>query len=191
MVPGLEQHTGILKKINEKSPYFTWEIPPNNTDPSINEVSIAQGFFTAEKYQAEVLINSATARDKFLRDFRFYLPEVDRAKIEEISNKLDDIKDEYLDKISTLQGTGTIDKIRVEIKLFFDYTNTYRNAVKRELYEAESIMRRGLKNHPLYKNKEVRKMINVDYPKALKSLSDQDNYLKKRIGEILNESPKK
>jgi hypothetical protein len=101
---------------------------------------------------------------------------------------LDEHKFDYIAKMDTLQGTGpSLKKLRVEIKLFFDYTNTYRNAVKRELCEAESIMRKGLKKHPSFKDKEFRKMFNVDYPKAVKSLYDQDNYLKKRIGEILNE----
>lgn len=188
MVPVFDGYCSLLKKISDKTDYFTWEIPQNNTNPAINKGSVAEGFFTAVKYQANVLINSTTGRDEFLRELRLYLPPEEWEKIEAISNRLDEHKFDYIAKMDTLQGTGpSLKKLRVEIKLFFDYTNTYRNAVKRELCEAESIMRKGLKKHPSFKDKEFRKMFNVDYPKAVKSLYDQDNYLKKRIGEILNE----
>lgn len=188
VVPVLEQYTSVLKKISDKAKYFTWEIPENNTDPTINIGSVAEGFFTAVKYQADILIRASTGRDEFIRDFRFYLSPEDKAKIEEISSRLDDAKEEYILKMETLEGTGpSLKKLRVEIKLFFDYTNSYRNTVKRELNEAESILKRGLKKHPSFKDKEFRKMINVDYPKVVKSLNDQDNYLKRRIAEILNE----
>jgi hypothetical protein len=48
-------------------------------------------------------------------------------------------------------------------------------------------MRKGLKEHSIYEKKELRQMINSDYPKALKAFYDEDNYLKKRIMEVLNE----
>lgn len=186
--PVLEQYTRVLKKISDESKYFTWEIPENNTDPTINIGSVAEGMFTAVKYQADILIQASTGRDEFIRDLRLYLSPEERAKIEKISSKLDEAKEEYLLKMETLEGKGpTLKKLRIEIKLFFDYTNTYRNIVKKELHEAESILRKGLKNHPSFKDKEFRKMLNVDYTNAVKSLNDQDNYLKKRIGEVLNE----
>lgn len=186
--PTLEQYTRVLKKINDESKYFTWEIPENNTDPTINIGSVAEGIFTAAKYQADILIRTTTGRDAFIRGLRLYLSPEEKAKIEEISSKLDEAKEEYILKMETLEGTGpTLRKLRIEIKLFFDYTNTYRNIVKKELYEAESILRKGLKKHPSFKDKEFRKMLNVDYPNAIKSLNDQDNYLKKRIAEVVNE----
>lgn len=39
----------------------------------------------------------------------------------------------------------------------------------------------------MYKNnREFQKMIKVDYPSAVKTFNDQDNYLKGKINEALN-----
>jgi len=47
-------------------------------------------------------------------------------------------------------------------------------------------MKKGLKEHSLYKKEEIRKMINSDYPKLLKSFHDEDERLKKRFIELFN-----
>ncbi len=184
MEPGFKQYVRVLKQLNEVN--YTLDVPENNQDPNITEVVLAQRFFIAQKYQADILMRATGGREKWLRELRYYLSDVDKAKIEEISDKLDKAQDDFLDKTDTLAGTDP-EKLRVEIKQFFDYTNTYRNTVKKELAAADSIMRKGLKEHSIYEKKELRQMINSDYPKALKAFYDEDNYLKKRIMEVLNE----
>ena len=181
---GFKQYTRGLKDISDRSVYFTWDIPENNTDPDIHKGSVAEGIFTALNLQSQVLLSSNTIRDKFIRDMRYFLSVEEKARIEEISEKIDDFKDEYLKKIERLEGKGpTLNKLRVELIQFFEYTNVYRKAVNKELNEMETIFRRGLKQNPgLKNNKEFKKMINVDYHERVKSLSDQYNYLKKRIG---------
>jgi len=118
---------------------------------------------------------------------RHYLLEEDRKKIEEISENINKAREDYLRKIETLEGSD-LKKIRSELKQFFDYTNTYRNTVKKDLSRADDIMRKGLKEHPLYKKKEFRTMINKDYPKLLKAFHDEDEALKKRLMEVFNKS---
>ena len=186
MVTCFEQYVNILKKMNSQNATFTLEVPKNNTDPSITQVSIAQSFFVVLKYQAEMLIQSFTGRNQWLSDLSNYLSEQDRTKIEEISAKVDKARDDYLSKVDNLTGSDP-EKLRSELKQFFDFTNTYRNTAKKELAKADAIMKKGIKEHPLYEKKEIKKMINSDYPKILKAFYDQDEYLKKRIIEILND----
>jgi hypothetical protein len=103
----------------------------------------------------------------------------------EISEKISKAREDYLMKAECLGGSDP-DKIRNELKQFFDHTNTYRNTVKKDLSKADSILRKGLKEHPIYKNKEILKMINTDYPKLLKAFHDEDEMLKKRLIEVFN-----
>jgi hypothetical protein len=187
MVPVFGQFVHILKKLNNVN--YTFEIPKNNTDPAITEVAIAQEFFLALKSQADMLIRATGGRENLLRDLRYYLSDEDKARIEEISVRLDTAQFEYFGRIETLSGTDP-DKLRIEIKQFFDYTNTYRNAVKKELAAADAIMRKGLKEHTVFKKKELREMFNRDYPRTIKPFYDQDDYLRKRVLEILNKPPK-
>lgn len=189
MVPTFGQYVSIFKKMNSPNIVYTLEVPKNYPDPEMTEVQLAQSFFVVLKFQSDMLIRASGGRDKWLRELRFYLPEGDKTAIEEISGKLDQIRDDYIDKIETLTGSDP-DKLRVEIKQFFDYTNTYRNGVKKELSKADGIMRKGLKEHPIFEKKEIKQMINSDYPKILKAFYDEDNYLKKKILEKLNEPPK-
>jgi hypothetical protein len=189
MVPTFEQYVGLFKKMNSKNLAYTLEVPKNNQDPDITEVNLAQSFFVVLKYQADMLIRSSEGRDKWLRELRYYLSDHDKVQIEEISDKLDQARDDFINKIESLIGSDP-DKLRVEIKQFFDYTNTYRNNVKKELSKADGIMRKGLKEHPIFEKKEIKKMINSDYPKTLKAFYDEDNYLKRKIMEKLNEAPK-
>ena len=44
MVPVFDGYCSLLKKISDKTDYFTWEIPENNTNPAINKGSVAEGF---------------------------------------------------------------------------------------------------------------------------------------------------
>lgn len=189
MVPTFEQYVGVFKKMNSQNLAYTLEVPKNNLDPDITEVKLAQSFFIVLKYQADMLIRSSEGRDKWLGELRYYLSDHDKAQIEEISDKLDQARYDFIDKIESLGGSDP-NKLRVEIKQFFDYTNTYRNTVKKELSKADGIMRKGLKQHPIFEKKEIKQMINSDYPKTLKAFYDEDNYLKRKIMEKLNEAPK-
>lgn len=187
--PGYESYIKILKRMNDKTLHYTLDVPKNNTDPSITRTNLAQSLFVVQKTHANILTNAFLGRDAWLGELRHYLLEEDRKKIEEISENINKAREDYLRKIETLEGSD-LEKIRSELKQFFDYTNTYRNTVKKDLSRADDIMRKGLKEHPLYKKKEFRTMINRDYPKLLKAFHDEDEALKKRLMEVFNKSKK-
>ncbi len=100
-------------------------------------------------------------------------------KIEEISKRKDKAHEDYLEKLESLGGSD----IRSDLKRFFDFTNTYRNTVKKELAEADTIIKKGLndKRHPLHKKQQFRKILNTDYPKLIKSFHEEDERLKKDL----------
>ena len=113
----------------------------------------------------------------------FFLRRI-KKKIEEISKRKDKAHEDYLEKLESLGGSD----IRSDLKRFFDFTNTYRNTVKKELAEADTIIKKGIndKKHPLYKKQQFRKILNTDYPKLIKSFHEEDERLKKRFTELFN-----
>lgn len=129
---------------------------------------------------------------------RNYLNEEDRAKIDEITRRIEGATDDYINKIGNMNESF---ENRTKLKVFFDWTNSYRNTIKKEYSAKDAILQRGLKQHPIFENQEVarrtptrgvlgrfaRKMINSDYRNSLKAFHDQEGYLKKRISEIFNE----
>jgi hypothetical protein len=54
MEPGFKQYVRVLKQLNEVN--YTLDVPENNQDPDITEVVLAQRFFIAQKYQADILM---------------------------------------------------------------------------------------------------------------------------------------
>lgn len=102
----------------------------------------------------------------------------------------------YAENIYKLQNdhTKNIDKIRQinddkqQVKEFFDLLNAYRNNVKKEIVKLETVSRDGFRENlpDLYKLKEFKQLINVDAPKVIKDVVDQDGYLKSKLSEIIN-----
>jgi len=102
--------------------------------------------------------------------------------------------------IYTLQGnlSQSISKIpgikdeRQQVKEFFDLLNGYRNKVRKEMIKLETVSHEGFKNHlpDLYKMKEFKQLINIDAPKVIKQVVDEDSYLKTKISEIINAKKK-
>lgn len=102
-----------------------------------------------------------------------------------------------IEKLHMDFSNDTTDKItnmtdEKQVKVFFDTLNAYRNAVRKELIKYETITQDGFKkNFPdLFKLKEYKKLVNIDRPKCIKQVVDQDSYLKKKISEIINENKK-
>lgn len=183
--PGYESYMRVLKRMNDKTLLYTLQVPKNMDDPSITDTELAKTLFIVQKTHSDILTGAFLGRDAWLGELSYYLEEKDRQKMSEISEKISKAREDYLIKAECLGGSDP-DKIRVELKRFFDYTNTYRNTVKKDLARADAIMKKGLKGHPLYKNKEMQKMINTDYPNLLKAFHDEDEMLKKRLVEVFN-----
>ena len=80
----------------------------------------------------DMLILSFSGRGGLLSELCHYLSKEDKKKIEEIYRKIDKIQDNYLRKVDNLEGSD-LEKIRSELKQFFDITNTSRNTVKKSL----------------------------------------------------------
>jgi hypothetical protein len=62
MEPGFKQYVRVLKQLNEVN--YTLDVPENNQDPNITEVVLAQRFFIAQKYQADILMRATGGREK-------------------------------------------------------------------------------------------------------------------------------
>ena len=78
--PCFEQYTRILNKMNNKSLYYTLEVPKNNEDPDITEVSLAQNLLGVLQTHSNILNGSFSGRDGWLSELRHFLSEEDKKK---------------------------------------------------------------------------------------------------------------
>uniref|UniRef100_A0AAU7YTV1 Uncharacterized protein n=1 Tax=Madurella sp. TaxID=2420206 RepID=A0AAU7YTV1_9PEZI len=183
-VPGHQKLTQYLIRLNNSCSQFSLNVPVNNTNPDINEVSLIKHLQTIIEKHSEIITNSFNLRDHFINDLRHYLNDEDKAKIDEITRRIEEVTDDYINKLGNMNESF---ENRTKLKVFFDSTNSYRNTLKKEYTAKDVILQKGLKQHPVFENKDFKKMINSDYRNTLKSFHDQEGYLKKRITEIFNE----
>ena len=80
--------------------------------------------------------------------------------------------------------------IKGKFTQFYNLTNAYRNACNKEVNSMESLINENIRGSDLFRNRDLKQSVNVDYAKAKKAFSDQDQILRKRWSEILN-APKK
>jgi hypothetical protein len=106
-----------------------------------------------------------------------------KEKILEFRRKIMEIQADYRSKISTVQN---LDSNTKQVKQLYAILNEYRNKVSKELNQAENIGLQDIRNSDLIKEPEVKKTINVQYIEAKRRYVHEDEYLRKKIGEILN-----
>ena len=183
-LPNHQKLTEYLTRLNNSCSQFSLNVPINNTNPEINERSLITHMHTVIQKHSEIITSSFTLRDHWINDMRNYLNEEDRAKIDEITRRIEGATEDYINKIGNMNESF---ENRTKLKVFFDCTNSYRNTIKKEYSAKDAILQRGLKQHPIFENQEVRKMIISDYRNSLKAFHDEEGYLKKIISEIFNE----
>ena len=106
-----------------------------------------------------------------------------REKIVELRQKMMEIQTDYRSKIPTMENLSNKTK---KVKELYANLNEYRNKVSKELNQAETIGLEDLRKSDLIKEPGIKKAINVEYIEAKKKYNHEDNYLKKRIGQIIN-----
>jgi hypothetical protein len=173
--------------MNSKSLSYTLEVPKDNEDPSITEESLAHSLLSILQTHSKMLQGSFSGRDGLISELRHLLSEEDQGRIEELSTRKDKILDDYLEKVSNLDGS----KLKGLLKRFFDATNGYGKDMTKLAREQDDIIRRGLKGHPVNGKPEFKKMIRTDYPEVLRSFQKEDDALRKRFTQLFNQPKKK
>lgn len=109
--------------------------------------------------------------------------EKNNTKVKDINLKLIEIQDYYFARV---KGLSKIESKAAQVREFYATMNQYRNSVYKELNKAESIILEDIRTSSLYKNTELKKVLNVEFTNAKKEFNTQDSYLKSKIGQILN-----
>jgi hypothetical protein len=107
----------------------------------------------------------------------------------DIESNILDIKENYISKVEKLSEKEG--NIKGTFKEFFSETNAFRNKVYTELNKAENLLSSDFRAGPFSNNKEIKQIINKDYINAKKSFIREDEYLKKKISEIIYEKKEK
>ena len=102
-----------------------------------------------------------------------------------IKNDIFKLQGKHTDNIHKI---ASMDNEQQQVKAYFDLLNAYRNNVKKEIVNYETVWRDGFRNNTpeLYKLKEFKQLVNVEGPKAIKEVVDQDGYLKSKMSIIIN-----
>ena len=111
----------------------------------------------------------------------------DRQKVAEHLIKIDDFNKKFLSSIIKIQSHSNPS---TQAKVFFSLFNEQRKLINRELLQAEDITIKHLKRGPfcLVNDPDCKEFISSlkEYNKAKEKFSSHDNYLKKKIGEMVN-----
>nr|YP_009744352.1 cytochrome c oxidase subunit 1 [Xylaria hypoxylon]QIE13205.1 cytochrome c oxidase subunit 1 [Xylaria hypoxylon] len=111
-----------------------------------------------------------------------YLPLEARLKLEEMEIKITEIQKNYFSKVEKLSESRSVD---ASLKEFFTLTNAFRNSLNKELNLAEQEVQKNIRQTAAYKNPKVKQVINSDLIIVKRIFNEQDNYLKKRVEDIL------
>lgn len=157
--------------------------------------SMSEGEFLKLLHKNSHILGAYTSnRAAWMHAHRALLSDVDRAKLDEILENGKNIHKNYLEKA---QKISQLDSTQTQVKTFYGELNHYRSRILKELNKADSIIWDNLKTSPMAERPElkneyadIKKIFNIEYTEAKKNFIKHDNYLKKRIGEIINE-PKK
>ena len=106
---------------------------------------------------------------------------LDEKSIKEIQYKIQQreiLLDRYIDNVEKL-GDKEGD-IKGKFTQFYNLTNAFRNAGNKEVNSMESLINENIRGSVLFKNRDLKQSVNVDYAKAKKAFSDQDQILRKR-----------
>lgn len=108
----------------------------------------------------------------------YFSPEV-KSKLVDMEKNRNMLRENYLSKVENLSNN------KASFKEFFTLTNSYRNKLNKELNLAEEIVHRNLRETNVYKNPELKKLVNSDYVEVKKTFKNQDTILKKKFEEKL------
>ncbi len=139
-----------------------------------------------QKY-AEIFRSSATLRFTWLDCRLVNINLEDRKKVALHLAKVEIAREKYLAELRKIESHKSS---TTQAKVFFGVFNEQRRAVNKELAQAELITIKGLKTGPfcLVDDPDCKNLLKSlkDYNKAKENYNTQDNYLKKKIGEMIN-----
>lgn len=161
----------------------------NSLPLTLDKQEQIQPFSSLVEDHSKHLISTTDLRTTWIKKMFVVGISIDNmVKISEIEFEIMDIKDQYLDKIHQLVLKYEENKGEIQVFLteYYDETNIFRNKVSSCLNKVETLYTSSFREGPFSKNTEIKKIINSDYIEAKKSFKDQDQYLRKKIAEILH-----
>ena len=161
----------------------------NNTRLSLELPEFVEPFWIVIKHQADMVIKSVHNRFTWVENMtRVGITSNTQEKLDLINSNLDNALNEYLSKVDELsEGDGDIQS---KLKEMYNATNAYRNRTYKDLNKAEELVKSDFREGPLYKSKILKELVNKKYPDAKKSFITADDYLRKKISEVLNAKKK-
>ena len=134
---------------------------------------------------AEILNTYLKLRLSWLDTLRINLSLENKLLFKSKHTELEGLHGRFLDDTANLVK---ISDPHEQARQFFIILNTYRNKTFKIIHMLDSISHKDIRDNmpDLYKNAELKKIVNVDVPKLIKEVESEDSYLKSRISELIN-----
>lgn len=188
-LPDYTKEANELKSINDVPMKISLDVPTDNKINTSKE-ELSTELINICMFHAERMMKACELRIDFVSRVEGFLPEEERNYVNGCIDEILAYRTEYADRIERIKGTGS-NELKPLIKQFFDNTNWYRNTGLKEFNYIDMRLRYYIRDSHMYRNNpEFKRMIQVDYPLAVKTFNDQDNYLKRKINEALNKPVK-
>ena len=184
----VQRFTGVFIDSNQKSVDQLIRMNEKSHLFNIDRPECVIPFWKLLHSHSDIVITHFKQRVYWVEQMSKYL---DEKSIKEIQYKIQQreiLLDRYIDNVEKL-GDKEGD-IKGKFTQFYNLTNAYRNACNKEVNSMESLINENIRGSALFRNRDLKQSVNVDYAKAKKAFSDQDQILRKRWSEILN-APKK
>ena len=134
---------------------------------------------TYSKYQNRLVL--------WIKSRAINLEDENKIKVKDAIANAEIARDKYL---SVVHSIDTHNSATTQAKVYYAALNEQRKSVNKELNKATDIVLKDLKASPFcaIKGKESKNLINTlkDFSNVKKEFNTQDNYLKKKIGEVIN-----
>jgi hypothetical protein len=155
--------------------------------PSTSDPNMFNSFWAVFKGHAKVMDRSFFQRALWIETCSRYLPPEVKEKLDAQYNDRQITMNKYWTKVGEL---GNSKNMNASMREFLTLTNAYRNALNKELNAAENLVHENLRKTAVYKNAEVKKLVNSDYVNSKKEFNNLDAAVKRKFGEMLFTSNK-
>ena len=167
----------IQKWVNELKIYH--DIPWGTLPPGPETIDLMT---TLVRDQGTVYTKYVWNRTEWLKGRKLNTTESSKEKLNDIFEKIRNIQQDYFNK------TGQIDRFdnqETQLRVYYGNLNEYRNKVLKELNKADSVILEDIKKSAFKGHTGLKKALNIDYKEAKDAFNNEDQYLKRKVGEIL------
>lgn len=149
----------------------------------------AEGFIILLQEQSHIFAlhikNRVEWVDTMAQNHSMFFSDEELIQVRDIRRHIVELHERYqanvLDMVAKHSNSPT-----VQTEQFYSLLNSYKKETFKDINKMDTIILQNIKDNPwLTKNKELKKLLNIEYAEAKRDFINKDSYLKMKVGEIL------